>query len=396
MAVIQELIEAAAEQEGSDRKLAKLPGSISSTALLYCPMKADFREKYPEIRTLNHEISQGFAFEARIKQAAMKKYGPGRVVPEMMVPYKAADGTLVVSHPDLLIAGNRQILCLEMKRPKWLFHDLPFEVAAILTEQPMTVFNGPYVQRLNVMDTYITQARMQKLLLGRLVCDDAALRQALTAMALEESIDQKQVEPLFKNMRRKPVKHVLVIQGPAMVLGYGYATLTFERETEYGLTDAEMNELVDRYHTEKLPRKGWECPYCAYKKAQLCKGFNIMAPEPERADLDELEPEVREALDDYVQAYELAKQKESFLKKALNDKNLLVKVAGREKQIGKIEKPNYEWDYEKLIKILGSDVYDYLMINWRRKNELEQIVAETTPLSQVRKVNRVQEWKGLL
>lgn len=395
MAVIQELIEIAAEQEGSDRALVKLPGSVSSTSLLYCPKKANFREKYPEIRSLNHEISQGFAFEARIKQAAMKRYGPTRVVPEMMVPFRAVDGTLVVGHPDLLMAGNREILCIEMKRPKWLYHDLPYEVADMISQDPMTVLNGPYAQRLHIMDSYIIQSRMQKLFLGRLVCDDQKLRFALDKMAEEDAIDAKLVEPLFKNMRRKPVRHVLVIQGPAMVLNFGYTTLTFERETDEALTEAELNDLVKRFHEEKYPRKSWECAYCAYKKAQLCEGYNIKDAEPERADVEDLDPAVREALEEYVQAYELAKQKESFLRRALKDRNLLVKVAGKDKQIGFIEKPSYSWDYDKLIQIMGSSVYDYLMVNWRKKTELEQILSETTPLSKVRKVERKQEFKGL-
>ena len=58
-----------------DRKLEYSEGAIGVTGLIYCPLKAEFREKYPEIKSEGPEISDGFMHEKLVHQAICNLFG---------------------------------------------------------------------------------------------------------------------------------------------------------------------------------------------------------------------------------------------------------------------------------------------------------------------------------
>lgn len=89
---------------------------IGITSLLYCPLKVEYKKKYPELRSESLAIDDGFMFENMfipyLEQAVI-----GKTIRREPTIYATIKDTTISGHPDLVIEDNEKITILEFKAP---------------------------------------------------------------------------------------------------------------------------------------------------------------------------------------------------------------------------------------------------------------------------------------
>ena len=338
------------------RKLEYSEGAVGITGLIYCPLKHQFRMEHPEVRATGLEIDDGFAFEKQVKDALLSLYG-SVVKPEYVVEYTSR-GQKVEGHIDVVVNGRQKVVAIECKRTKLAVHNLPFGSV----DDTMYISDPGLVSRISISEPYILQSRIQKMLLQR--------------------------------QTKKPVEHWLLIKTLIKVPGSGYKEVLILRQTTEDMTEAELNNIIDDFLNRKEPRYAWECAYCEYRKAGLCEGMEWNGDEDE--DNPELSPAVQEAIAESIELAARLRDLEAFLKKEIKGQVEIPNGGGRPRKIGWVEKNRYDWDLRKVFDIVGPDVKDYVLVNWRKLDELEKAIAEIVPLSEVRKTRKEKVWKGLI
>ena len=228
--VFASLIQKLREQARGERSLSYSEGAVGITSLLACPLKAELRKKYPDLRMEALEIDDGFLFEREVKDSLKALY-PKRAKDEFTVAYETR-GQKIEGHVDVVIEGKEKVLGLELKHTRFLYHNLQNE--------PEEIISGDDAYRVAVPEHYITQAAIQKALL------------------------QKQ----FQN---KEVVHYLFIKSMIPVNGRGFKKAYVIRETKERFPLEELDALIDQFLNDKSPRYSWECEYCIYHEAGVCE-----------------------------------------------------------------------------------------------------------------------------
>ncbi|MFN3978708.1 MAG: hypothetical protein ACK4J2_08695 [Sulfurihydrogenibium azorense] len=128
---------------------------IGITSLLYCPLKVEYKKKYPELRSESLAIDDGFMFENMfipyLEQAVI-----GKTIRREPTIYATIKDTTISGHPDLVIEDNEKITILEFKAPISIF---PQNKDIELPEEEIIVDEDEIFK---VSESYITQAKIQK------------------------------------------------------------------------------------------------------------------------------------------------------------------------------------------------------------------------------------------
>lgn len=343
-----------------DRKLEYSEGAVGITSLIYCPHKVDLKAKYPEIEPDDIEIADGFDHERAVYDALVKMFGPFIAKKEMILPYTSPQGLLIEGHADISVFGKDTLVILECKHTKMAYHSLPF---GSVPRKTQLIWQPELVEKIHFSEAYILQSRIQKYI-------------------AQQAIPHKSVE------------HFILEKTMIKLIPYGLKKMYILRRTTEECTQEGLEGLITRYLNDKKPRYGWECEYCGYKDAGVCKGIDV--PEkPHFVELADLPQTLHDAVEAYRRRWEELKDMEDYLKKELNGRS--VKVGnGKGKLIGWVPKTKSEWNCEKLCKDFGTRVGDKMQVNWRNQDELERFLYSLgVELSDYRTVTTKKEWKGL-
>lgn len=359
--IFEDLAQEMSEALVEDRHLEYPDGTIGITSLLYCPRKVDLRKKYPEIKSYGLEIDDGFLFEGQVKDALQRKW-PTSTVDEFVTTYNSKNGgPNIQGHVDVVVKGKNKLLGIECKHTKILEHNLPY---GSIDRKTVMIDDPDLVRRICISDTYVEQAAIQKYLLSK--------------------------------QQNKPVDHFLFIKTMMKIPGLGYKKIFILRETTEKYSEEKLERKIHQFCSDPHPRYSWECPFCAYLDAGLCKGVDIDSS-PRKYGTKDLPKETIEALDRYESLYEQMVQVDEYLKKALQGKNIEISgKSGRNRQLGWVEYTNYGWNLKKAFDLIGSDLLQYLQVNWWKGKDLENVLAEVVPLSEIRSTERKPKWKGFI
>ena len=358
--VFKTIIDEISRKAKEGRNLEYPEGSIGVTSLIYCPLKARFREEHPEIEADSLEIDDGFYFEKEVKEALLSLWGAKRVRLEEELPYKSDKGLKINGHLDIAIIGKKKVIGLELKNMKLAYHNLPYDS---VPEEAKFIADPELIKRISIPENYMLQAKIQKYLL------------------------EQKYSP-------KPVEHYLFIKTMVKLNGSGLKKVFIIRKTEENITREELETLIEKFMEDETPRYPWECGFCPYRKAGICEGMENT--ETLKVPTEELPEPVQEALNEYLLLNLRIKDLEDYLKKELKGRKVEVTNGnGRPKTIGYMEKTKYDWDLQKVFQLLGDNILDYVTVNWRKREDLEMVLAERVALSEVRTTRRVLEWKGL-
>ncbi len=203
---------------------------VGITSLLYCPLKWEYRQAYPDIKVQNAEIDDGFTFELAMKRILKDLYGE-RFVEEKELIYEL-DGFTIEGHLDGYIEEEDRIIGLEFKHTKFMkILELPEGIELddldIIDASELPIY-------LDVPAHYITQAKIQRFILERTT--------------------------------HKPVEHYLIIKTTLQKVNGSKrmkkAYIQFPVNT--AIQEHELKKLIDNFLTVKEPRFRWECRYCSY------------------------------------------------------------------------------------------------------------------------------------
>jgi len=343
-----------------DRQLEYSDGAVGVTSLIYCPLKAEFRERYPEIRSEGTEISDGFMHEKLVHQAICNLFGEKFSTKEYVLPYESVSGLKIECHTDIAMFGRKMIVFLECKDTKMTYHNMPYNS---IKENQVLVWDPALVERINFSDAYVLQSKMQKFLAER-------------------------------NLPGQEIDHFILQKTMMKCPPFGLKKLYVLRQTTESMTQEEFEGQIQTFLVDKRPRYGWECDYCQYRKNEKCRGQEFVE-KITAADIAELAPPVQDALQDYLKTFESLKDKEDYLKRALKGKVIRL-GKGRGKDIGWVNKTMRTWDKRKVMQILNDQTPDYFQIDWRNQDELEVLLSSMgVDLSTVRTSEKKSEWRGL-
>jgi hypothetical protein len=209
-----------------ERTLEYQPNSIGITSLLYCPLKVEYKKKYPELRSESLAIDDGFMFENMfipyLEQAVI-----GKTIRREPTIYATIKNTTISGHPDLVIEDNEKITILEFKAPISIF---PQNKDIELPEEEIIVDEDEIFK---VSESYITQAKIQK-----------------------------KIAQLYY---QKPVDSYLFIKSTADIKRKKKKLLILKPIKEE-ITEEELYGLIERFKNDKNPRYDWECNYCTFSK----------------------------------------------------------------------------------------------------------------------------------
>jgi CRISPR/Cas system-associated exonuclease Cas4 (RecB family) len=358
--MFESLVHDMSEALVENRNLEYSENAVGITSLLYCPRKVTLRKEHPEIKSYGLEIDDGFLFENQVKNALYRRW-PQYTVDEYVALYESKKGPNVEGHVDVVVQGKKTLLGIECKHTKILEHNLPY---GCIKEDDVLIKDPELVERIYISPSYIEQAAIQKHLMSR--------------------------------QQPKSVKHYLFIKTMMNIPGLGYKKMYILRETREKYTDEKLDRKIDQFCTDPRPRFSWECAFCAYRKHDLCEGVKADFS-TKKYGFSDLDPKTVEALERYEDLYAQMVQVEDYLKKALQGKSLEIPgKSGRKRKIGWVEYTNYNWDLRKVFDLLGPDILGYLQVNWWKIKDLEGVLAESIPLSEVRTSERVPKWKGFI
>ena len=308
------------EKTKEGRELIYKDGEVGITSLLSCPLKVDFRKKYPDITSEAVEIDDGYVWEGQVKFALQELYGDA-FREELELPYECM-GVKIRGHLDCGLIFEDRVVGIELKSPRELFvRDLP-EDTIFLYDDTNIVRNNPH---------YYTQAKVQKYLLSKLYPD-------------------------------KEVEQYLFYKAPAR-RGVKVRKLYVAVPIKEDMTDDEFKEIVWKFKEERVPRWKGECEYyCPYYKAGVCEGKDV------RFQDTVISEEAKALLKEYRALQSELKNLEFTLKK-------LIKGSFRmgERELGWVEREVIDIDIRELLKKIEPEkVNDYLQVKWQKKKEIEE------------------------
>ena len=354
-AIAEHLLQKMREQAVESRGAIEYPdGAYGITEILYCPRKAHLRRKYPEVRAEALEIDEGFRFEREIEEALTSLWGE-RIVREDTVEAKI-NGVKICGHVDFVIVGNRYIAGIEAKHTKFMYHNL----ADI--DLNTDIIAGEEAKNFAIPSNYILQARIQKTLLEK--------------------------------KYNKPVVHHIVAKTMVRLKNNALKKIIVFYPIEESLEDYELEAIVEDFKNP-IPRYSWECRYCIYKKEGLCEGSREFKEKSTEKQETELPAEIQEALDKYLEYYRKLKDIDAYLKKALDGQN--IQLEGVRKKVGWITRTKFTWNVDRVFQILGKDAVRFFSVNWRKQNELYELLKEKNAIGEDVVIEEVvREWKGLV
>lgn len=205
---------------------------VGITALLFCPLKWEYRWKYPHIKTHRAEIDNGVMFELKMKDILRSIYGD-RFTEEKEIVYSVG-GLTIQGHIDAYVEEDDKVIAIEFKHTKFTrVLDLGAGISlenldiVILPKTPIT---------LDIPQHYTTQAKIQRFLLERITT--------------------------------KRIVHLLIL----------HTTLKADKKTKEAYVEVPITESIDedelirlvkQFREVKEPRFPWECRYCAY--TEVCE-----------------------------------------------------------------------------------------------------------------------------
>ena len=233
--IVRRLVEELRKRIEEERGELTYGRGVGITSLLYCPLKWEYRQKYPEIRVQNAEIDDGFTFELAMKRILKDLYGD-RFVEEKELIYEL-NGFTIQGHLDGYIEEDDKVIGLEFKHTKFM---KVLELSENLDLDDLDIIDAceiPVV--LDIPEHYITQAKIQRFI-------------------LEKTAD-------------KPVEHYLIIKTTLQKANGSKrmkkAYIQFPVNT--AIRECELEELIERFQKVKEPRFSWECRYCPF--SEVCK-----------------------------------------------------------------------------------------------------------------------------
>jgi len=322
-------------KEGRELKIT--PGTIGITTLIRCPQQAKLRLLYPEMKPDTLEIDDGYLHEKITKQAILNVY-PKNTLIEPAVPENPieVENVLIQGHPDVVIEGKKAIIAIEIKCMNFL-------PGYRLPSQHEKFIYGEDAKRLIIPEQYIIQARAQKYLLSL-------------------KADKQVIQYLF-------IKALVKINGRMKK----YYVI---RQVEDALREEEIRFYARKHATQSSPIWDWECAYCTFNQEGLCE--RAVKPAPRLLLPETLPEDVRNAIERLQELRREMKDLESYLKKALYGKKVIITKDGKEREIGWVAREVARWDVEGIIKKLGIKSAQYLRVNWRRTRQLEEALREET------------------
>jgi len=323
-----ELVDKIKAKTREGRELSYSKGAVGITALLYCPLKHELRQKHPDFRADAVEIDDGFVWEKQVKEALEEMFG--KSFEEEKVLEMEIEGLKIEGHLDTFVELEDKVVGIELKAPKWI----PFTRVPSEEEMEGNLLIDTERKYTKVNDLYITQARIQKFLLEKLYPEKK----------VEQFIFLKSMAQ-YKEWRKK-----LYIIYPV----------------EESISEEELKEMVRKFKEDKSPRFPIECEnYCEYYRQGLCSGKEFAF---EDKSYDEQSDEIKNLLKHYRELQGELKTIEAELKKKLKGSILL-----GNRKIGWVEREVVEIDIDKLLKkIPPSKAEEYLQVKWQKKREIEK------------------------
>lgn len=196
---------------------------IGLTSLLYCPLKTEYKKRYPDLRNESITIDDGFLLE-RTFTPYLSRVFQGKVHAEPSIT-AVIKGHTITGHPDFVIE-DKEITILEFKAPIMSFAKKQVEI-------PETDLFVDTQDVFSVSETYILQARIQK--------------------------------RLAREFYKKPVNAYLFIK-TTVDINKKKQKLYILKPIHEEATDEEIETLVKNFHENKRPRYEWECSYCPFRK----------------------------------------------------------------------------------------------------------------------------------
>jgi len=352
---LKKLVDEISSLATEGREITYSKNAIGITTLLFCPLKAEFRQQHPEIKTEGPEIDDGYFFEKAVKQAATNLFGK-RTLIEPTIPYESPQGVRIEGHPDLVIVGKEKVLALECKAPNFLF-----STANGIGDSILFCKNG---QTVSISPHYQLQARIQKFLLQKHFNN-------------KEIVHYIFAKTLIRSKSR--LKKVYIFH-----------------ETQTAATQQEMEYMISQFLNEKSPRYPWECHYCPYKKHGICEG-KAVTQQAAAQTLKEVPPHLKNLTESYIQAHTTLKEIEAMLKEALPpDTHIELPLNGKPTKIGWITRTRYIWNIPKLFNILGKQIFDFLYLKPRATAALEEAIQRSgKDPQQFREKTSKTTWKAL-
>ena len=350
--VLRQLVETISLSTAENREITYSENAIGITALIFCPLKVEFRRSHPEIKSRSTEIDDGYLFEKQVKEAATRLFGK-RTLIEPSIPYESRQNVRIEGHPDLLIIGKKKILVLECKAPNFLFSNISGAEDIIFCKNGQTVSIPPH---------YLLQSRIQKFLVQNYFTDKEVIHYIFA-----------------KALIRRDAK---------------FKKAYIFHETQTSATKEEMEYLIEKFLNEKSPRYPWECRYCPYREAGLCQGKD---PTPFETRQMEIPTELKSLISSYAEAYQNLKEIEAALKDAFpTNTHIEVDVNGRKKKIGWITKTKHTWDLKAILRTLKVEALSYLQIKPHASPFIEEALTQRgyNP-DDFRKNENQVIWRGL-
>lgn len=312
--MIREMIKESRQIVTEDRKLRYEPDEIGITALLQCPLKFEFRKKYPEIKTESAAADDGYRFEYVIKNAFKRAAGE-KFKEEVELPYQVL-GQKIRGHLDCLIEFNDEVIGFELKAPQLiLLKKIPPKE---FLERNILIDTEREEDFLIVNPVYKTQAKIEKFLLSELYPD--------------------------KDVRLFLFQFGICKHGSFIRKLYTF----YEVES---IKKSDLEYLVLKFLHEKGPRFKNECEsYCAYNL--ICD----RAGERESVtyDLDKFSEVADPGLKEFVSLYKeycMLKEQmtglEKLMQKTISGSCI---IGGRE--VGWIEREKVNYDIDLIVKWL--------------------------------------------
>ena len=323
----QEIVEKIKERARDGRELSYSDGAVGITSLLYCPIKHELRQKYPDIQASAVEIDDGFVWERQVKGVLEELFG--KSFEEEKVLELEVEGLKIEGHLDTFIELEDKVIGIELKAPKWI----PLKAFPPEKKIESNLLIDEKHEYVRVNDLYILQARVQKRFLD-LLYPDKKVEQYIFLKGMAE----------WKRWRKK-----LYVVYPI------YSAISEE----------ELRNLVKRFKEDKGPRFPTECEaYCEYFRQGLCGGKPFAFERT--VNHSELDEETKDLLREYRVLEGQLKTVEAQLKKKLKGS---VKVGNKE--IGWVERKVVVLDEERLFDLLPKEeLSQHFYLNWRKKESL--------------------------
>lgn len=330
------LVERIQAKSKEGRELNYTEGAIGITALLHCPLKWELSQKY-DIETSAVEIDDGFVWEKQVKESLRELYG--EAFKEEFDLITEIGEYKLHGHLDCFVEDGNTVIGIELKAPKTLLFKEPYtDKETIFYDDGRVVHN----------DIYLTQAKIEKLLLKKL-------------------FPEKEVK-------------VYLFYKALCKSGTWSRKLYVVSEVRDEITEEELLRLVERFHTNKSPRYPNECTqYCEFYRQGLCEGKEFRE-EQEVADKE---------LYDLIKHYRALESDLRMLSAQLKRKLKGSIVIGG-KELGWIRRKTIEVDKDKLMELLNKEeLKNYLVVDWRKKDELIERFGNHI----VKEVKEILEWR---